>query len=70
MFNTIYDNDFESHTRSELEEFLALIRLLEEELRELATVACRPTTVVLQKPAYGVYATTWGKSGKYTGGYV
>lgn len=52
---------------------LVALRLMElAERAEQAVVARRPVTTESQKTAcaYEVYATQWGKSGKYTGGYV
>ncbi|MCM1232209.1 MAG: hypothetical protein NC489_18965 [Ruminococcus flavefaciens] len=65
-------NDFGSPARDEYAELMALQMMEAAERAEQAVVARRPATAVSQKTAYAyeVYARSWGKSGKYTGGYV
>lgn len=70
MYYTRYE-DFGSPARDNAE--LTALYLKEvSERAEQATIAYHPTIVVFQKTAcaYEVYATTWGKAGKFTGGFV
>ncbi len=70
MYNTCYE-DFGSLAR-DFYELRLLLEAWKAAMVEKIRYACRPECLMSQKTActYEVYATTWGKSGKYTGGYV
>lgn len=64
-------NDFGSPAR-DVDELMAILLMELAERAEQAAIARHPAIVVSQKTAcaYEVYATSWGKAGKFTGGFV